>query len=482
MEVYISQQKKSFKRYPKNTPSLPAFALVFSIAVIVLAACAPQTMSVETPVDATQSFSQTGEQALPERWWTAFQDPSLTVMIDSALTNNFNLLSAWERLQAAKAVWDREAATLIPNINASTQSGISFPQPDFVGGENVRLTLSADYEVDLWGRIRSSIEAQRLRANASLTDYQAAAISLAAEIARNWYQLVEARGQLQLVNDQIETNQNILNLLEARFGGGQIRGVDILRQRQLIESNQAQRVNVETQIQVLEHQLLVLLGRPAMQNVEYDLATLPNPPALPQTGIPIDLVRRRPDIQSAVFQIQAADQEVAAAISNKYPRLSLNASTSLRSNNFEGIFKSWAYSFAGNLVAPVFYGGELQAEVDRTKAVKNQLLYDYGQAVLTAFREVEDALIQEQKQEERIQNIEDQINLAQQTYEQLRFEYLNGLSTYLDVLTALTQEQQLRRDLLTAKRTLLEFRIALYRAIAGKFETERERNKALELN
>jgi len=463
-----------FASSSKLLSSSGPYLTILTCFTIWLTSCSPKPMQVESPVDLNQPFSNTGQQELLERWWMAFDDPALNTMIDSALNNNFNLRTAWERIQAASAVWDREASTLIPNINASTQSGISFPRPDFVGGENVRLNLSADYEVDLWGRIQAGIEAERFRANASLVDYQVAAISLASQISLTWYQLVEARGQLRLVEEQIETNENILNLLEARFGGGQIRGVDILRQRQLIESNQAQKVNVESTIQVLEHQLLVLVGRPPTQEMAYTLDSLPEMPPLPQTGIPIELVRRRPDIRSVYFRLQAADQEVAAAISNKYPRLSISASTSLRANSFENIFKSWAYSFAGSIIAPVFYGGELNAEIDRTKAVKNQLLYEYGQTVLTAFQEVEDALIQEQKQLEQIQIIEDQIELTQQTYEQLRFEYLNGLSNYLDVLTALTQEQQLRRDLLAANRLLLEFRIGLYRALAGGFETNRE--------
>ncbi|MDZ7847927.1 MAG: TolC family protein [Owenweeksia sp.] len=103
---------------------------------------------------------------------------------------------------------------------------------------------------------------------------------------------------------------------------------------------------------------------------------MPELPPLPETGIPIDLVRRRPDVQSAFKRLQAADQEVAAAISNKYPRLNLSISTAIRSNDVNDIFQTWARSFAGNLVVPIFYGGRLNAEVDRTEAVKQQLLYD----------------------------------------------------------------------------------------------------------
>lgn len=447
-----------------------------------LTSCSSQPIPVDLPIDSTATFSATGTQEMPERWWTAFNDPMLNMLVDSALASNFNLRIAWERLQAAQAVWDRESSFLIPNISSSTQSGISFPRPDFVGGENVRLNLTADYEIDLWGRIRAGIEAERWRANATLADYQAAAITLSSEIVRTWYQLMEARNQVNLVDQQIATNQEILNLLEARFGGGQIRGVDILRQRQLIESTREQRINAEARAEVLEHQLLVLLGHSPVRSVDTTLNALPQLPPLPATGIPVELVRRRPDIQSAYMRVQAADRDLAAAISNKYPRLSISGSTSLRANDINNVFENWAYSFAGSIFAPIFFGGELSAEVDRSEAVKNQRLYEYGQVVLTAFREVEDALIQEQKQAERIQVIEAQIELAQQTYEQLRIEYFNGFSNYLDVLTALNQEQQLRRDLLSANLGLLEFRIALYRALAGRFDTFRETEAEFEFN
>lgn len=154
---------------------------------------------------------------------------------------------------------------------------------------------------------------------------------------------------------------------------------------------------------------------------------------------------------------------------------------SVRANNVNQLFEGWAYNLAGNLFAPVFQGKALSAEADRSEAVKNQRLYEYGQTILTAFQEVEDALTREQKQVERIQSIEEQLELARQTYEQLRLEYFNGMSNYLDVLTALGEEQQLRRDLISANQTLFEYRIALYRAIAGEFETSDVNGEPLDM-
>ncbi|MDX1632603.1 MAG: TolC family protein, partial [Thermoanaerobaculia bacterium] len=138
------------------------------------------------------------------------------------------------------------------------------------------------------------------------------------------------------------------------------------------------------------------------------------------------------------------------------------------------LFDQWARSFTGGLLVPLFRAGALEAEVDRAEAIRNQRVSEYGQATLIAFREVEDALVREAKQRERIRSLERQVELADQSYEQLRIQYFNGLGDYIDVLVALTERQQLRRDLIAARRALLEFRIGLYRALAGGFETERE--------
>lgn len=441
--------------------------ILFIFIAAFLAACKTPPQAVSLPLDLPQNFSQSGTQSLPDKWWTTFNDPRLNALVDTALANNFNLRTAWQRLVAARAVLDRESAPLLPAINASVQSGINFPRPDFRGGENVRLGLNASYEVDLWGRIRSAVDAQEFRTHATRADYQTAVISVSAQVTQTWFQLTEANNQLDLIDLQLETNQQILQLIENRFGIGQIRSVDILRQRQLIQATREQRIIAETRVQLLEHRLAVLLGKPPQQAIAVSPESLPAPPPVPETGIPIELVRRRPDIQSAYQLIMAADRDLASAISSKYPRLSISASSSLRANNLAEVFKNWAYSFAGNIFAPLFFGGELRAEVDRAEAVRNQRLYEYGQSVLTAFQEVENALVQEQQQIQRIQTLEEQLELARQSNEQLRIGYFNGTSNYLDVLTALGQEQQLRRDILSARLGLLEFRIALYRAIAG---------------
>ena len=328
-------------------------------------------------------------------------------------------------------------------------------------------------------QIRSAVEAERLRAEASLYDYQAAAITLTAEVTRNWFELAEANAQLNLVNEQIETNERVLSLLRNRFGSGQIRAVDILRQQQLLESTIEQKLNTEERIAILENSFAVLTGRVPTNSTSLSPTLTDRIPPLPETGVPLELVERRPDVRFAYNRLLAADRDVASAISSQYPRLSLSVNASTFQNSATSLFEDFALSFAGNLIAPIFLGNELRAEVERTEAVQLELLYDYGQSVLTAFREVEDALIREQKQRERIESIDKQVELAQKAYEQLRVQYLNGAINYLDVLTALNEVQQLQRDQLAAKLDLFTFRIALYRALSGSINTERESQAGL---
>lgn len=466
-------------KFFSNSPLKPLIlkgvpTLYIYILFLVFLGCSPKYTNVSLPIENVQEFSTSGNLALEEKWWTAFEDEQLNTLIDSALQSNMNLAAVWEQFMASKAIVRQQASNKWPQIDASAQTARNFPEPDFVGGENTQLGLSTSYEVDLWGRIRTAVQAEKLRADASLLDYRTAAITLSSQIASTWYQLLTAKKQLQITEEQIAVNEDIIKLIRSRFVGGQIRAVDILRQAQLLESTKEQKIIFQTNVELLENQLAVLLGKQPQENFGVETISLPKINGLPETGLPLELIRRRPDIQRSYALLLAADRDMASAVKSKYPRLSLSARGQLRSNNFDNLFENWAYSIAGNLLAPLFYGGQLSAEVDRTEAVKRQRLYEYGQATLTAFQEVENGVTQDIMQKKRLENIERQLELAGKSNKQLRVEFLNGFSPYLDVLVGLDAEQQLRRDYLAAQLQQIQIRIDLYRALAGGFETARE--------
>lgn len=411
------------------------------------------------------SFSATGVPDVPGQWWQAFGDEQLNGLVHRALAGNLELQASFQRLRQARALADRQGAARFPSLEAS--AGAQRQTSNGVSTNTFSAGLTAAYEVDLWGRVQSLADAEQLRAAASEADYEAAAVSLAGEIANTWFALLEQRAQLRLAKTQLDTNQNVLKVIESRFAMGQGGSADVLRQRQLVNASRERLSSLAGDIAVLEHQLAVLLGRsPGRQDLPA-ADTLPALPPLPEIGVPATLLQRRPDLQRAWQVVRAADQDLAAAISNRFPRVSLEASASSQADDAGALFDDWLATLAGNLVLPLVDGGQRRAEVRRSEAVREELLRDYGQAVITAIQEVEDALARERQQRLRLQSLESRIELADTAYRQLRNQYLNGAVSYLEVLTALQDRQDLQRTILTTRQQLLTTRVGLYRALAG---------------
>ena len=259
--------------------------------------------------------------------------------------------------------------------------------------------MDASYQVDLWGQIRSRVDAERFRAQATQADYHAVALSLAAEVTRIWFSLVEAHAQLELLDEQLETNRNGLKAQEFRYGEGDERGAaDVLRQRQLVQATLEQVVVVEARVEILEHQLAVLTGQLPQSATYYPGADLPELPPLPYTGLPSELLMRRPDVRADYLAFRAADQDLSAAVSAQYPRLNIGSSLINAATSSDNLFRDWFFSIASQLIAPLFDGGQRRSEVDRASALACQRFNEYGQTMLIAFQEVEDNLALERYQ------------------------------------------------------------------------------------
>ncbi len=434
-----------------------------------LGGCAYPEVTARLPIPHAPTFSDSGDVERPDRWWTAFEDSALNHQIDLSLDGNFTLEAAWERLRAARALAQREASDLWPDLDGIAEADGTVRT---AGQNDSRFALGVDasYELDLWDRIESRVEAESLRASATLADFHTAALTLSAEVARAWFTLIEAHAQLELVNEQTETNLKVLEVLETRFALGQIRSADVLRQRQLVEATREQAVIGRARIDVLEHLLAVLQGQ-APQDASYAPGTmLPALPPLPDTGLPAELLNRRPDVLRDYLELQAADRDLASAVSAQYPRINLTGSVTTAVESPERLFQEWIASITGQLIAPLLDGGERRAEVHRTAAIVRERFAAYGQTVLTAYREVEDALTVERHQVERIESLDTQLKLARLTSGQLRQQYLNGVTDYIAVLAALVEEQRLQRETMLARLELVLTRVALYLALAGDFQ------------
>lgn len=440
------------------------------ILLLVLAGCTPATrLQVDTPpIVLPQTFSQSGERVIDSVWWEEFDTPYLKSRIEKALANNFTLRAARQRLVQAQALSRSSAAKLSPQLDATGGFTTTRSRTDGrnTTSDDILLGLAASYEVDLWGRVRAEQDAARLDELGSAEDLQTAAHSIAAEVAGTWFELAEAYSQLDLLQQQQELNTLGLQLIQMRFNIGQVGLADVLQQRQLIESKSGEQAQQRAAIRLLENRLAILCGEnPAMMTLPAKPELIPLPP-LPATGFPLEILNMRPDVKSNYLDVLAADRRVAAAIADRYPRFAITADANTFGSATD-LFSNWFFSLAANLVGPIIDGGSRRAEIDRTTAVAQEKMYLWGQTILDAIGEVEDALKLEAEQEELLGSLNIQLELATKTVENVRNRYTQGAENYQRVLTALLIQQTLQRDVLRARQQLVAFRISLYRALGG---------------
>lgn len=459
--------------------------LLLLLALLSLTGCSPFSSKLQ-PAELTQlpqSYSLYGETAaIPEQWWQSFAAGDLNRLIDEALSDNLSLRQAWARLKQAQSLSRQSSSERYPDLSlsadrSSSQQRSGGQSSDF---ENNAIGLSSNYELDLWGRVAANINSQQQQQQATREDLNAAATSLAAEISDRWLQLLGQRQQQELLSEQLQTAQSYLDLIELRFRKAQATALDLLQQKEALAALRTRLPALEAEEQRLRHELAVLLGNNPQQALQLTDYELPQLTPLPALGLPAELLQQRPDIRAAGLRLQAADWQLAAAKAERLPALRLTATASSDATNISDLFDNWLLNLASNLTAPLLDGGQRSAEVERHKALISEQLAAYQQTVLTAIREVEDALISEQKLLEQQTAIQTQLDLAEQALRTAKNRYQKGLNDYLPVLTELKNVEQLQQDLLNQQLNLLTNRVALHRALGGSW-TEQLQAQQLEV-
>jgi NodT family efflux transporter outer membrane factor (OMF) lipoprotein len=333
-------------------------------------------------------------------------------------------------------------------------------------------SLPVSYELDVWGRVRAGYFASQQDTLASRADVEAAAMTIAASVTERWFDVVQQRSLKQLLDRQktvIETN---LQLVQARFGEGDAALSEIYQQQQQLQSLQTQLVGVGGQETVAHQQLAALLGRMPSKLVSDTRVELPDIPPLPEKGIPASLLERRPDLRAAKARVVAADYRVAQAIAARLPQLTLSGSLGFNATELSEFFQSFVWSITGAINGTIWDGGRMDSEIARSKAVVDERLAAYGQALLTALVEVESALVLERQARESIALLNLQVETAQKTLDSARRRFGAGIGSYLAILTAETSLQQAQQQLLTTQRQLLSQRIQVYRALGSRWTGE----------
>jgi NodT family efflux transporter outer membrane factor (OMF) lipoprotein len=455
-----------------------------ALCALFLAGCVePPRVMAPSVAHLPEAFSTQGTVSLPQKWWESLNDPQLNTVMEEALAGNLTIRMAWDRLRQAEALADQATSFLLPSLTYSGMGRRTRRDTNntTTSASDYRLGLGASYEIDLWGRARSAYDATLLDAQARQEDMASAAMTVSASVAKLWYQLAETKQTLAVMQQQLETNRRVYKLVLLHFRNSKV-GVgapDVLRQKQLVESTQGQLIQARERQVLLQHALAVLLGKPAGQ-WDPPEAMLIELPVLPAVGVPSEVLQRRPDVRSVWLAVQSADARVAIAITDKYPSLSLSANVDTTSTHMKDLFDDWLASLAANVAGPLFDAGRRQAEVERTRAVVSQLLNQYGQTVLEALQDVEDALVREQQQTRYLASLQSQLTLARAVTQKTEKRYKLGAADYLRILDALRTEQQLEIGELAAQRLLLDHRIDLCRSIAGSWDMERPDRESID--
>lgn len=421
-------------------------------------------------------YSQEGEKNVP--WWHAFESTDLNRLQTMAYQGNLDLQAVWARMRQSWALADKAGAGRLPELNYSA-TGATLRSKNETGGEHrfddFSLGLRSTWEVDFWGRVRAESESARQLADAAEDDAYAVELSLSGQIAETWVDLLNWRQQEVQLEEQRIVHNKLLELIEMRFMLSKANALDVYQQAQTVKAIEGGLITVRGQIQLIRHQLALLIGKAPTEDLCLEAFAYPAIGNIPATGIPADLLAARPDIRAAGRKLQAADWAVAAAKADRLPKLQLTASLDYSSQLLDTLLDIWIMRLAAGLTGPIFDGGRRSAEVKRTMAVVDERLANYRQVVLTAIREVEDALAKDQEYRQAIDNIDQQIDLTDKAYREATWRYLNGLSDFLPVLREQVNLITLQLDRIRAGSDLVKARIALHTALGGNLPNDSNR-------
>jgi len=381
-------------------------------------------------------------------WWKVFKDSELDQYEDRAMGNNQTLKGAAARLAEARAFARVTSSGLYPelDVGASGQrQRLSANRPTNGGlvprtaitQNTFAIPFTLNYEIDLFGRVRHSVEAANASLQASAADLENIRLLVSSELAADYFQLRELDAEIAVVQKAIAFQQQGLQLVEKRHGGGAVSGLDVAQQQTVLDSSYTQIALLQQQRAQFEHAIAVLQGLPAAGFKANTRALDLSPPAIP-VALPSELLQRRPDIATAERQVAAANAQIGVARSAFYPVISLGGSGGVQSSDITKLLDgpSAIWSLGLSALEPLIAGGRNHARLESTKAVYDEDVANYRETVLIAFQQVEDALAGLNALEAASTSQQRAVADAGQSLTLANARYTGGLVTYLDVITA----------------------------------------------
>ncbi len=429
---------------------------------------------VEYREDAPWKKAAPADEAPKGPWWTAYGDPVLDNLQERTAQANQDIKAAVARLDRARAAARIEESDLWPRIDLNPAAQRRRTPADLSalrrGDTRTTLSLPFDlgYEVDLWGRVRRSVEAATEEARATAADLENLRLTLHAEVARNYFALRALDSEIELLKRAVELRRQNLRLVESLFLNGEVGRLDVARAETELATAQADVAGLSRDRAQIEHALAVLTGD-AVSNFELPASPLDISPPAPSPGLPSHLLERRPDVAAAERRLMAANARIGIAHAAFFPDIRLTGSAGFGSDELSSLFswdnRLWAFGPAVSL--PVFNAGRNRAGLEQAQAVYEEEIARYRQTLLNAFREVEDSLsdLRILAQQAEMQQL---AVIASRDAAQLSNKrYRAGLVSYLEVVdserTALTSQRIATRIL--GQR--LQASVSLIKALGG---------------
>ena len=455
---------------------------ILAVALVVAIAGCTTTPTAPPPLDLPAG---TANNPALERWWGAFNDPTLTGLVDEALAKNLDLRAAIARIDTARSQVKLAQADLYPSVNLGvdaarsrqTQVG-SIPLFGFPPVNNdYRVGVNASYEVDLWGKYRAATRAAQDDLLASQYAQETVRTVIGAEVAQTYFQLLAADAQLKLLDDTLKSRTETVALQRDRYEGGVIGEYDFTQAQAERAAVAADVAFTRRAIAQYESALAVLLGRTPREVFEpklerdAEMLRLLGVPTLPD-GLPSNLLARRPDIRTAEAQLAGANRRIDVARADYFPSLSLTGSYGSESaamrNLFTGPAAIWGIGAA--LVQPLIGLKAIEANVEAKTAQRDQTVISYQQTVQIAFKETHDALSANQTTREALAAQTERVNRLQRAVELADLRYRSGYSPYLEVLDAQRQLLQAQTLQILAARDVRLAVVDLAKAMGGGWE------------
>jgi NodT family efflux transporter outer membrane factor (OMF) lipoprotein len=457
--------------------------LFFGTTLMILGGCMVGPNYVRPPAPAAAQFKEAGDwkpaqprdAAIRGKWWEIFGDAKLNALIEQVNISNQNVHVAEATLRQAEALVEQSRAGLWPTLGV-TASATRSRSPNVQGaGANTtapvnvfNLPLTASWAPDLWGSVRRTIEANMANAQASAANVANARLLAQSQLAINYFQLRVLDTQRKLLNTSVAAYQKSLELTRNRYNGGVAARVDVVQAETQLKSTQAQAINLGVQRAQLEHAIAILVGKaPVELSIESEELAI----AIPEipSGLPSQLLERRPDIAAAERKMAAANAQIGVATAAYFPSLTLTATNGFRANSPPNWFTvpSRFWSVGPALAETLFDGGSRRAVKQQAQAAYDVNVASYRQTVLTAFQQVEDNLAALRILEEQNRAQEEAVKAARQSTELTINQYKGGTVSYLNVVTVQATQLSNEGNAVTLLGQRLVAAVTLVQALGG---------------